>query len=325
MLIVTSYNDHRKLAHTQSTSTKEKSIKIFNDKYESIYENNVINPAQVYEENDLIYILTETIDENGQLFILNKQLNIIKSRYLSGKSSCHMNKFKNKYIITHYWDGKVEILDKNLETIKVFTQWEPEKKFYQIKNKKEHTENRQIGPHCHFSLNFKDLLLVTNLGNDIIYVYNEKMEEKSKIKLAKGSGVRNLVKYGDYIYTANELNNSITTIKYEKGGFKVLKTMFMGEKGKPSEIKIVKNYLFISIRTLNVINCYKIGKKMELELYLSIKTDNCPRSFDIKEEKLVVGSQKGGNVKIYKIKLEEKEVKLEKELKIEAANCVRFL
>ena len=64
---------------------------------------------------------------------------------------------------------------------------------------------------------------------------------------------------------------------------------------------------------------------MELELYLSIKTDNCPRSFDIKEEKLVVGSQKGGNVKIYKIKLEEKEVKLEKELKIEAANCVRFL
>ena len=133
------------------------------------------------------------------------------------------------------------------------------------------------------------------------------------------------MKYEDYIYSANELNNSISTIKYENGGFKVLKTMFMGEKGKPSEIKIVKNYLFVSIRTLNVINCYKIGSEMDLELYLSIKTDNCPRSFDIKDGKLIVGSQKGGNVKIYEIKLEEKEVKLEKELKIEAVNCVRFL
>ena len=186
MFIVTSYNDHRKLAHTQSTSTKESSIKIFNKEYCSIYENSITNPAQVYQENDLLYILTETIDENGRLYILDKRLNIKKSRYLNGKSSCHMNKYKNKYIITHYWDGKVEILDEKLETERVFTQWDEEKKFYQIKNKEEHTKNRQIGPHCHFSMNFRNLLLVTNLGNDKIYVYNEKMEEKCQIKLPKG-------------------------------------------------------------------------------------------------------------------------------------------
>ena len=327
MFIVTSYNDHTKLAHTQCTSSSDKAIKIFDKDFNEIYQNDIVNPAYVYEQNNLIYILTETIDENGQLVVFDKQLNCQKSICLNGKSSCHINEFNNKYIITHYWDGKVEILDKNLETEKIFIEWESNIPFRQIRNKKDHSANRQIGPHCHFSLNFKEMLLIANLGNDIIYVYNDKFEEIDKIQLPKGSGIRNLVKYGDYIYCANELNNTISTIKFENNKFKIIETISICKKGHPSEIKIFKNYLFISVRSSNQIIWYEILSNYKLLQILSIKTGNCPRSFDISQnyKQLIVGSQKGGNVKIYDINFENKNIILKKKIKIESPNCVRFL
>jgi 6-phosphogluconolactonase len=328
MFITTSYNRHQKLAHTHSKSTKDSSIKIFDKNGNIINYTSIINPAFVYEENDLLYILTETVDDNGYIFIFDKLLNLKEMKRLEGKSSCHINKYQNKYIITHYWDGKVQILNNNLETEKTFLQWNKNINYRELKNKLDHSMNRQVGPHPHCSMIFKDLLLISNLGNDMIYIYDKLFREIIKIKLPNGVGPRNLVQYNNFIYTANELNNSISIIEYKNKEFIIKDTIKNSKnKGDPSEIKIFEDNLFISIRTENVIVWYKIQEDGSILKNLIYKTDNCPRSFDISKDgkEMIIGCQKDDNVKIYKIDYLNNKIIFKKEIKVECPNYVKYI
>ena len=328
MFIATSYNKHKKLAHDQSKSS-DTAIQIIDEEGNIKYTyNKITTPAYVYQNKDVLYVLTETIDDYGKLYIFDLKLRFKGSIYLTGKSSCHINTFFDNYIITHYWDGYVQVLNKYLNTENTFFQWDKDSKHIQIKNKLEHSQNRQIGSHPHFSLSFNEKLLITNLGNDSIYIYDKELMEIGKIELPDGCGPRNLVRYNNFIYTANELNNSISIIEYIQDKFILKDTIKLGsDKGRPSEIKRYKNNLFISIRKENLIIWFKINYDGKLIEMCKKNVGNCPRSFDLSSDgrEIVVGHQKDDNCTIYDLEYINHNIIFKKEIEVECPNYVKYI
>lgn len=79
-------------------------------------------------------------------------------------------------------------------------------------------------PHCLTLTPQGDYICITDLGTDCIYICTPELREVSRVKLPAGSGPRQLVfsPDGKFAYCANELDSTVSVLRYEAGTFQHL-------------------------------------------------------------------------------------------------------
>jgi len=88
--------------------------------------------------------------------------------------------------------------------------------------------DRQTEPHTHY-VNFTPdgkYLLVTDLGNDHIYVYDKNLSLHSRLAIPVGHGPRHLAFHEDgrHIFCVNELASTVSLLQYTDGTLSLLDT-----------------------------------------------------------------------------------------------------
>ena len=166
------------------------------------------------------------------------------------------------------------------------------------------------------------MLYIADLGNDKIWIYKLDSEKgklvKAKpafVKLEEGAGPRHfsIAEDGEYAYSINELNSSISVFKVaQDGGLEIIQNVsslpedFSG-KNSAADIHLHPSgkWLYVSNRGHNSIAAYKIDQqkgKLELLNFTSTK-GKTPRGFILSPDGnlLYVANQDSGNISAFRI------------------------
>ena len=180
---------------------------------------------------------------------------------------------------------------------------------------------RQLSSHVHqIQLTPDRQYIVTDLGEDKIYIYGTSISEpknltlKSTINTNPGSGPRHLVfsPNGKFAYVVHEFNGSITAYSYRHGGFitkiQEIETVVKGFKGKidGADIRVSPDgkFLYETNRgDLNTISIFAIAKDGKLTFVETVPTlGKGPRNFaiDPSGKFLLIAHQYTNDVAIFK-------------------------
>jgi 6-phosphogluconolactonase len=187
---------------------------------------------------------------------------------------------------------------------------------------------------------------VADLGNDRILVYEFDVasgtlskHENFKVQLPEGAGPRHLSlsRNGNFVYSMNELNSTVTTYKVLKGGaLEIVQTLSSLpesylDKNSGADIHIGKDgkYLYASNRGHNSIAIFSIdqvnGKLKNVDFVpVAGKT---PRNFAISPfgKYLYAASQDTGNITTYTINPENGKLKIQEPIfEINTPVCLEF-
>lgn len=142
------------------------------------------------------------IAENGDLYSFS---NIIST---NGEIACHLTEFKREIYCVNYTSGDVTQIGK--KTI-------------------NHNMKNLALSHPHYVGPTPDgeYLAVTDLGQDLIYIYDENLNCVNKVNMPTGHGVRHLAytNGGRYVFTANELNSTVSALEYQDGNMSLVDTI----------------------------------------------------------------------------------------------------
>lgn len=180
---------------------------------------------------------------------------------------------------------------------------------------KTHTHSSRISPD-------NKQLYIADLGSDKIWIYDFDEEngkltanKQAAVNLEPGSGPRHLVfsKDGKYIYSANELGNSVSRFQVlDRGGLKLLETLSTTSKdfsreNFPADIHLHPSgkFLYVSNRGNNSIAGFTVDStsgKLKLIGFTGIQ-GKTPRNFAISPygDYLYVANQDSSTISSFKI------------------------
>lgn len=169
--------------------------------------------------------------------------------------------------------------------------------------------------HMHFAEFINNDIYVVDLGNDTIYIYNNKMELISKIYTGPKTGPRHIAMTKDSktMYVVAEMSNQIFVYNKYKNEFKLVQTLSTLPKQKiesfAGAIKISNNdrYIYVTNRGHDSISVFK-NSKGKLKLIQNIPSYGIfPRDILLnKNEKyIMVANQKSNNIVIFKRNIDE--------------------
>lgn len=221
------------------------------------------------------------------------QLNFKDKKTLEASDPCYIMTYGNKVLTANYSGGSVGVFT----VAKNGTFLEKEQI---IKHTgKSIDPKRQLSSHVHqIQLTPDKKYIVTDLGEDKIYVYASRISEpkdlllKNTINTNPGSGPRHLAFSPNckFAYLAHEFNGSITAYNYRYGGLTKLQeigTVIKGYKGKidGADIHVSPDgkFLYETNRgDLNTISLFAIARDGKLTFVETVSTlGKGPRNFAI--------------------------------------------
>lgn len=257
-----------------------------NDKFVSkniIY--NVIKPSYLMAYNNLSFLHTK----NNQQYLRVGDQDILLNEF-----ACHISyDNKNNLIYTsHYHDGLLKIIDSNNLKIINTIKYEPHS-------------------HIHYAefIDTINLLGVCDLGDDKFYLYDvvdHNINLKTYYQFENKTGPRHFVYHHSLpiIYVINELNASVTILKYENNKLIKLDEISLIDGAGSAIRKTSDNkFLYVGIRNSNYIFGFEILKNGLLRLIQKVHTlGSHPRDFNIINNKyLVVANMHSNNLTLFTI------------------------
>lgn len=245
LVLVGTYTNMEKLAHEPTGRVNQRGIEVFTMKDGNLQplthqgeSLDIVNPAFIlkhHSRDDIFFVSTERIDQNGEIVTLRLddggRLSIIARRDSGGKSTCYLTLHPDGESLTavHYWNAKLH----TFPVLEDFSLGEPIRSCQQgngnyadstLPGRVEHWMFRQKWSHAHCAViepYHKAHMFVCDLGQDKIFVYPlnesgcEKMTPVSDIQLPKGVGPRHLVFHPSVTtaYVVNELVSSVSVLQ----------------------------------------------------------------------------------------------------------------
>ena len=226
--------------------------------------------------------------ESGDLNFLNK-------RDSKGEDPCHVTADAVNVIIANYSSGTIAVYSRNADG----SLSEPKQVIQHTGKSIDPT--RQTSAHAHM-VQFtpdKKFLICTDLGEDLIYIYNytpasktNVLTVKTVIKTNPGTGPRHLAfsPNGKFAYLAHEFNGSITAYSYSNGNLQKIQEISSVDKDFKGKVDAADihvsadgKFLYESNRgdanTINVFSIFPTGR-----LAFSSRTSSLgkgPRNFSI--------------------------------------------
>ena len=291
-------------------------------------------PPVIIEESGG-YINSYKIKRNGELQFLNKQVS-------HGNDPCHVDVSDDGKLvaIATYGGGSVSLfpVEKNGKLLPAsstiyFTGSGPNKA-------------RQNAPHAH-SIKFSpsgNQVFSADLGTDQLNIFELNGEElilgdKEFVKTDPGAGPRHFDFHptGEFIYTINELNSTITVFQKENDAWKKFQTVStvppeFSADNYCADIHVSASgkFLYGSNRGHNSIAVFKINQKTNmLELIATVPAEGkWPRNFTLTKngEFMLVANQNSDNITVFRIDQKTGIPTFTgNELKIPAPVCLEFL
>ena len=275
----------------------------------------IINDGKLYvvlrapfdDSNDSGIVFFE-IDNDGLL----KNRSDIKST--KGTIGCHLCVDNEKVYVTNYISGSIIKIDEKLVVHNGYSV------------NKERQESAHT--HCVVTIPNSDLLCVTDLGLDKIFIYNKNLDCISSVDAVPGTGPRHVVfsDDGKYMYCANELSSSVAVYSFDGKNLKYLNESYAlpeDFRGENLIAAIRKNgkYIYVSNRGHNSIACFEIGND---ELCLKSISDcggDSPRDFEIVDNFIICANQNDGVVSLLEI-ADNTKLTLKQKIKVDNALCV---
>ena len=164
---------------------------------------------------------------------------------------------------------------------------------------------RQTGPHVHY-VGFtpdKEFVYAVDLGADkvIMYRYSDGIlmeDPKYTLNVVPGSGPRHMIFSADgkFAYLVNEIANNVMVFKYIDYHFTLVQVIHTTPRhfhdfSSASAIRLSAsgNHLFVSNRGHDSIVLYRVNKETgKLSLLYMVHTGQCPRDFNILDDKYVI-------------------------------------
>lgn len=341
------------LIGTYTTSCESKGIYVYNFNTETAdfklksTSERVINPSylSVSKDENFVYSVNEYGDkstisafefhpENGSLKLLNQQSS-------EGADPCYIINDDKNVIVATYSGGTIAVFGKNADgsiakNKQIITH--TVEKTNSVEQVKAHVHMVQFSPD-------KKYVLATDLGTDLLTVYNYNPDSKSAVlkfvnsfRVKSGSGPRHLTfsNDGKYVYLIQEMDGSVIVFLYNDGNFKLIQETSVIQKkfkGKTSaaDIHISPDgkFLYATNRgTANDISCFKIRKNGKLKRKSNTSTlGKGPRNFAIDPSGnfLLVAHQFTNNVVVFKINKETGTLTATgKEIALSAPVCLVF-
>jgi 6-phosphogluconolactonase (cycloisomerase 2 family) len=179
--------------------------------------------------------------------------------------------------------------------------------------------DRQDGPHAHsaaFAPGGRHLV-VADLGTDELRRYTVGAdgllyEPGIAATLPPGSGPRHLVVRGDLIYVVCELDHRLRTLRWDGASATAeviadrpttLAPLRTGETVYDAHVDILRreagDAMLVSVRGADVISVFDVAPEGELTYRAAFDTGPWPRHFAVVGEHLVVGAEKGHEVRAF--------------------------
>lgn len=204
-----------------------------------------------------------------------------------GEIACHLTTFKDHIYCVNYTSGDVTKIGK--KTV-------------------NHNGKGLPDSHPHYVGPTPDgkYLLVTDLGQDYIYIYDDDLNCVNMVKMPQGHGVRHLVisSDGKYIYSANELKSTVSVLKYNDGNLEIVDTKsclpeeFVGVSSA-SAIRIYNGDIYVANRGHNSISKMAFdGQKLEFLDCFSCNGDT-PRDFIFHRNRIICANQNSDSVTVF--------------------------
>jgi len=189
------------------------------------------------------------------------------------------------------------------------------------------TRQAKPHPHCVGITPDKKYVCVADLGLDSLCLYDKNMQLSSLVKVPAGHGVRHFVfsEDGRYLFTANELQSTVSVFSYDNGSLQIIDTkscLPKGVEGKSTAaaIRCHKGYIYISNRGHDSISKMSFDGR-ELSYVSSFDCGGkTPRDFIFADNVLICTNQDSDTVTVFKENCSGEFV-LQKEFKVKSPIC----
>lgn len=215
-----------------------------------------------------------TINENGDLINPTQKLSTM------GECACHLCVVGDSVYAVNYGEGSVINLPENIKYL-----------------------GDKSRPHFVGETPDKKFLFVTDLGLNKIYIFQKDLSLESSFDMPNGAGVRHLVVNGNIIFTTNELDCTVSALKYSNGELEFLHTVKCAKNADihdfPSAIRIYNGAIFVAVRGKNIISKLTFNKgKISLDSEFSCGGE-IPRDFIFDENRLICCNQGSDTVTVF--------------------------
>lgn len=272
-------------------------FKFENGKLEFTEKTDVESPMYAIFENGRCYVLKrEGNDTNSSIVSYEMKngtlLNPKNEGSTLGIVGCHLCMLNNKIYAANYVSGSISRLDGIV---------------------KQHTGSgpnlpRQDKAHCHYVEKTPDgkYIFAVDLGEDLIYTYDENLNEISKTSAPAGYGPRHLISNGNIVYCVNELISSVSVYTYKDGVLTLKNTVStlpenFKEFSKASAIRYHNGYVYVSNRGHDSVAVFKADGE-NLVLTDIVKCGGVsPRDINICDDYVLCANETSGDVTVLKI------------------------
>ncbi len=282
---------------------------------------NIKNPSYLHINNDIIYAVEET--EVGAIYSFRVQSNNLKklnSKIINESLPCYIttNSNRTKLLVASYGGGSINMFGLNSDG--------------SISNEISCVKNKDSN--MHFARFVGEDIIVIDLGQDKMHVYDCNLKIKQTLDFQKGDGPRHLAVSNDKktLFVVTELSNKIYVYKKTEFGYNLIQRVDTVEtrnrESYAGAIKITKDNknLYVTNRGENTIVTFLIeNDKLEFVERISSHGD-FPRDIllNTDEKYLLVANQKSNNIAIFKRDIQNgKLLKIENvEVDIEKPSCI---
>jgi len=251
---------------------------------------------------------------------------------------CHIEMTDNHVVTANYAGGSIFIYQRNADG-----------SLSNVIQKIQHEGNsihptRQTKPHTHQVVFSKDgkYLLASDLGVDKVFVYKyDKLNSLNPfsgydtLEVKPGSGPRHLTfdKAGSIIYLLQELDGTVSTIRYDNGKLTLMDTTTVVRKADiqtgAADIHLSPDgrFLYATNRgSVNDISCFSTSKSGRLTFVQQISTEGeGPRNFAITKDGrfVLIGNQRTNDICVFSRNKKSGELKFTgKKITIGAPVCI---
>lgn len=257
------------------------------------------NPSYLHINKDVLYAVSET--DKGSIVAFEIQENDlykISEQSLKQSLPCYIttNITRDKILIANYGSGAICMY--NLKENGVIGD--------------EYAIAKILNSHMHFAKFQENYIYAIDLGNDNIYLYNNKLELLYTIATNAKSGPRHAAFLKDMLYVITEMSNQILVYKKNNEKFELIQEISTLSNKKVESyagaIKISKDgkNIYVTNRGDNTISVFSINNN-KLALIQNISSyGDFPRDIFINEtdEYVIVANQKSNNLVTFKRNLE---------------------